>query len=744
LVVASPPATGAHGAGEADWLAALVNSTDDAIITKDRDAIITSWNPGAERIYGYSAREAVGRSITMLVPPHRAGEERRILDRILAGDRFDHYETDRLTKDGRMISVSITVSPLRDAEGHIVGASVIARDITIRRRLQRAQRFLAQAGASLDRSLDPRETLHSVARLVVPELGELAVIDLLGDDGQIEGAVAAVARDPADASALERLRREYPVDPTGSHPVARVLRTGRSELLPELSEETLGEIAQSEEHLEFMRRLRYRSALVAPLEARGRTLGTLSILHLGEGGVYTQDDLVLAEELARRAALAFDNARLYEELSHMREADRFLSEASKVLSGSLDYQETLRRVAELAVPRFADWCVVDVVGPRGALERVALAHRDPERVSLALEIERRYPQAPDAPTGVPNVIRTGKSEIYAEITDQMLVEGADDEQHLDALRQLGMASAMVVPMVAWQRTLGAITLVSSTPSRHFDEGALAQAEELGRRAGVALENARLYSERTRIARTLQASLLPRALPHIPGIELASRFRPAGEGLEVGGDFYDVFPAVDGTWLAVIGDVCGKGADAAGLTALARHTLRSLAQIEPGPGKILSRLNQTLLEQEETGDRFLTVLVLSLTVSGDRVDMRLAAGGHPHPLHVRADGEVEVVAVPGMLVGLFPDAKFEERRLGLVRGESLVLYTDGLTDAQAPERVLSSQDVAKRLQEAGARSAQEVVAAAEGLAAGAGGAGPRDDIALLAIHAALDVSGNGSR
>src|SRR5216684_7891933 len=135
-----------------------------------------------------------------------------------------------------------------------------------------------------------------------------------------------------------------------------------------------------------------------------------------------------------------------------------------------------------------------------------------------------------------------------------------------------MTSALVVPMVARQRTLGAITLVSSTEGRHFDAGDLAKAEELGRRAGLAVDNARLYSERSRVAQTLQASLLPRALPHIPGIELASRFRPAGEGLEVGGDFYDVFPAAGGNWMAVIGDVCGKGAEAAGLTALARYTV----------------------------------------------------------------------------------------------------------------------------------------------------------------------------
>jgi serine phosphatase RsbU (regulator of sigma subunit) len=344
----------------------------------------------------------------------------------------------------------------------------------------------------------------------------------------------------------------------------------------------------------------------------------------------------------------------------------------------------------------------------------------------------------DEPTGVPNVIRTGVAELYPHISDDLLAANADDEEHLAALRELGMVSAMIVPMVARQRTLGTVTLVSSTPTRRFDVDDLALAEELGRRAGVAVDNARLYSERTRVAETLQASLLPRALPHVPGVELASRFRPAGHGVEVGGDFYDVFAAAEGHWIAVIGDVCGKGAEAAGLTALARYTVRSLGQTEWRPAAVLAGLNRAVLQQEEAPERFLTVLVVSLEVGDGRVKLRLSAGGHPHPLLVRSGGGVEVVPVAGMLVGLFPDATFEERELELAPGETLMLYTDGLTDAQAPEEILSGDDVAQRLERAGAHTAQEVVAAAEEFAAGQGDAGPRDDIAVLALHVSADA------
>jgi serine phosphatase RsbU (regulator of sigma subunit) len=419
----------------------------------------------------------------------------------------------------------------------------------------------------------------------------------------------------------------------------------------------------------------------------------------------------------------------------MRETDRFLSESSRILSSSLDYEETLRRLAALAVPRLADWCVIDLAGPHGTLERVALEHRDRERVSLAIEIESRYPTGPDEPRGVPAVIRSGHAELYPTISEELLTEGARNEEHLAALRQLGMVSAMVVPMVGSDRTVGAITLVSSTPGRHFDERDLEAAEELGRRAGVAIENARLYSERNRVAQTLQASLLPRALPHIPGLELASRFRPAAEGIEVGGDFYDVFPAAGGAWMATVGDVCGKGADAAALTALARYTMRLLAQREASPSEVLRQLNQAVLRQEEAQERFLTAVLVSLQIAGDGVLARLAGAGHPHPLRVTAAGEVEALPLQGMLLGLFPEIQVGEAELELAPGEGLLLYTDGLTDARAPERILSTQDVAAGLKRAGARTSQELAAAAEELALGDEAPAPRDDIAILALHVA---------
>src|SRR5918994_1693610 len=268
-----------------------------------------------------------------------------------------------------------------------------------------------------------------------------------------------------------------------------------------------------------------------------------------------------------RVRLAINVTEDITELKRAEHGQRFLAEAGRVLAGSLDYQETLAAVARLAVPDIADWCAVDaIVG--GELKRLATAHSDPRKVAEVLEIAERYPPDPAAPTGVHAVLRNGRSEVYREISDELLVAAAQDEGHLALLRSIGMTSAMAVPMLLRGRAVGVITFVSAETGHAFDDTDLEVAESLASRAATAIENARLYEGRSAIARTLQASLLPPALPEAPGFELAASYRSASEGTEVGGDFYDVFNTAEDQWYAVVGDVCGKGAEAAAVTAMA--------------------------------------------------------------------------------------------------------------------------------------------------------------------------------
>jgi PAS domain S-box-containing protein len=424
------------------------------------------------------------------------------------------------------------------------------------------------------------------------------------------------------------------------------------------------------------------------------------------------------------------------EIKRAAEAQRLLAEASGVLAGSLDYEETLRAIAHLAVPEIADWCAVDLLDESGDIQHVAVAHKDPDRIALAEELRTRYPSDPESGTGVANVIRSGRPELYPEIPDAMLEAAARDEEHLRLIRSVGMVSAMAVPMTLRGRTLGAITLVSAESRRHFDDHDVTIAEDLATRAATAVDNARLYRTRSAIAQTLQASLLPPVLPELPGIEVAARYRAAGEGFEVGGDFYDLFSVGEDRWFAVVGDVCGKGAEAAAVTGLARYTIRTAAVRRRSPAAILGWLADEMLRQDPTGGRFCTIVCVRLDLSrpGGGADITVACGGHPLPLVRRADGSVEEVGTPGTLIGLVNDPLIEDRGATLRPGDTLVLYTDGLTEARAPAELWSSEDLAAALGRAADGSAEGVVEHLVAEALGGLSTPPRDDIAALALRA----------
>ena len=412
-----------------------------------------------------------------------------------------------------------------------------------------------------------------------------------------------------------------------------------------------------------------------------------------------------------------------------------------ILEESLDYEATLGSVSRLAVPWLADWCAIDMVEPGGALRRVTTAHVDPAKVHLAREWHERYPPNPRDTTGVPNVARTGVSEIYPEITDEMLVRGARDEEHLALVRSLGMRSAMIAPMIARGRTLGVITLIAAETGRSYDEADLLLAEELARRAATSIDNARLYTERSYIARTLQQSLLPPHLPDIPGVELAARYRPVGEGNEVGGDFYDLFDLGEGNWAVAIGDVSGKGAEAAALTALVRYSLRAVAAVEKRPSQVLSQVNDAMLRQR-TDSRFSTVAYARVETAGERVRAEITNGGHPLPVVARAGGRAEYVGEPGTLLGVVGDPRLSDTAVELARGDALVFYTDGVPEAGAPSRLIDPDELLRAVERCDLSSAAAIAEGVERTAVEAGDGNPNDDIAIVVIRVPGQITADG--
>jgi serine phosphatase RsbU (regulator of sigma subunit) len=410
--------------------------------------------------------------------------------------------------------------------------------------------------------------------------------------------------------------------------------------------------------------------------------------------------------------------------------ERLLSESSRMLSSSLDYETTLDNVAHLAVPGFADWCAVDLVDERGGIKEVALAHADPSKLVMAGDVQARYPTDPGSGRGVPNVIRTGEAELYVEIPDELPGEAARDQHHLALLQELGFRSAIFAPMVVAGRSIGAMTFVLAESGRRFDEHDFELAKELARRAAIAVQNSRLYAERAHIAQTLQRSLLPPLLPDIPGVEVAARFRPAGEGYEVGGDFYDVFNTGAG-WGFVIGDVCGKGPEAAALTGLARHTVRAAAMQEHDPSRILTLLSEAI-RREHSDSQFCTAAYGHLELRSVGAALTLASGGHPLPLMMSEDGDVEQVGVPGALLGSFANVDLTDQQLDLRPGSALVLYTDGVIEAGEPRGAFGLEGLVSVLRSSAGLSANEIAERIDTAVVGLSEE-PPDDVAVVVLR-----------
>jgi PAS domain S-box-containing protein len=356
---------------------------------------------------------------------------------------------------------------------------------------------------------------------------------------------------------------------------------------------------------------------------------------------------------------------------------RLLARVGELLASSLDYERTLQQVAELAVPRLADWCAVSMPDGRGAVRIVAVAHADPAKVALARRIAEHYPTSADAPTGAARSIREGASQLTNDIADEMLAAAAEDDEHLELLRALGMRAAITVPMSAAGQNVGAISLISAESARRFTVADVELAEELARRAGTAVENARLYTERSHIARTLQTGLLPGRLPHMPGWRVETLYRPAGDENWVGGDFYDAF-AVHGGWLVLVGDVAGRGPEAAALTGLARHTLRTAAQLLDDPLDAVGTLNAELRARDEMSLCSVAVVVLREDEEGG-VSAEIVCAGHPLPLLAR-DGAVEPVGGFSPMLGAYAVDDWRRTTVEVEPRDVLVLYTDGVFDA----------------------------------------------------------------
>ena len=365
-----------------------------------------------------------------------------------------------------------------------------------------------------------------------------------------------------------------------------------------------------------------------------------------------------------------------------RERLELLAGVNEAIGLASTSQEIMAGVVRAVVPRLADWCSIHVLADSTAkVPDVETYHVDPDMVALAQDLAERYPYDPEAPAGVPAIIRSGEPQFYPVIDEQVLDAVDADEDARRIVDQLALRSAVGVPLIKRGRVIGALQLVMTNSRRNYTEDDLALAEAVASRVASAIENRRLAEQQHVIATTLQQSLLPDRLPAIPGIDAAVRYWAVGEGTEVGGDFYDLFPTSEESWGAVVGDVCGTGPTAAAVTSMARHSIRQSAWRGDDPGDIFGWLNRAM--HEAGTDGFLTALYLDVRRSERGFDVDVASAGHPLPVLVRADGQASFVGEPGTLVGVFEKVRINPVPVALEPGDTLVLYTDGVSDLAPP-------------------------------------------------------------
>jgi serine phosphatase RsbU (regulator of sigma subunit)/PAS domain-containing protein len=434
-----------------------------------------------------------------------------------------------------------------------------------------------------------------------------------------------------------------------------------------------------------------------------------------------------------RAVLDDDGAvvmavSITEDITAVKRAElvqKLLADAGAALSSSLEVDLMLQAFAEVLAGQYVEWVMVNLPAPAGGVRLVAVANPDPEVVRATWEHERRFPARIEDPLGAPRILR-GEGPLLIAVADTERAEQVLPPERVVFLRELGLRSVLHVAIAPpTGPPLGALTLANRERNRALTQEDVQLAQELGRRAGVALQTVQLYDERSRIAATLQDSLLPEQLPDVEGFSLAVSYHPAAQDAWVGGDFYDVFPTPGG-WMVVVGDVAGQGAEAAALTAQARHTLRSAGTLTGDPVRALAHLNEMLVARTQLSLCTACVVVLPDATGGTA---RVVCGGHPLPVRVR-DGATEEVGAWGVMVGAYADATFAATDVDLRDEDLLLLYTDGVIDARSERGRFGIERL--RAAARGARDPQDAVTRVEQALEAFQTGAQADDTAVLVI------------
>jgi PAS domain S-box-containing protein len=683
----------------------VIDALHRAVVVSGHEGEILLWNRAAEGLYGWQEEEVLGRSILDVMVPKGDRELAAGIFAILAAGKSWRGDFNVARRDGLTIRVNSVNQPVLDEQGNLVGIVGVSEDVTEQRQLeQRAEDLSARLSLAL-------------------EAGGLGTWRSNLRTGETDW----------DAK-VEQLFGLGPGEFDGTY------ETYVSLLHPEDAPEVLATVeaaVASKSAYVVDHRVVWPDGSVHWLQGKGRAIldddgevvGTIGCV----ADVTEQMIALLEREKLTAAALAAaENERV------SRERIEFLGQINDALSTATSRAEVMHNVTRAAVPRLGDWCAIFVLPDADAIvPDIDIAHVDPEMIAYARKLSKRFPYDPSAQTGIPAVIRSGLSEFYPEIDDEIIDHADATDEARDVVHELALRSAIAVPLVKQGRILGAIQFVNVESSRRYTTDDLALAHAAAARIASSLEYIRLNEHQRKIATTLQASLLPAKLPHIGGVDIAVRYWATGEGTVVGGDFYDVFEVDDDHWAVVVGDVCGTGPAAAALTGLARHTIRASAWHGADHGGVLRNVNNAVLRSGHV--TFCTAVYGTLARSTGGFTFRVASGGHPLPIVKRAAGGTETIGEPGTLLGAFADSQSVTASVLLGPGDTMLLYTDGVTDV-APPHDLGTEALCELFgaSSAGGSSAGEVAdRLGRELSAILPLAERNDDIALLVVKIATE-------
>ncbi|MGV9420616.1 SpoIIE family protein phosphatase [Streptomyces sp. NPDC003674] len=686
--------------------------------------VLEAANPAFFTAIGEGRRERTGVPLAELMPELPAQGFIALLDQVFrTGTRHVGRDARVLIGPGdeaREAYFDFTYEARRDAGGNVIGVRMIGVETT---HVKHARRLAAEQRALLEqiaRQAPLSDVLDGMCRSIEELSPEVIVSVLLADeDGRHLRHGAAPSLPDFYNRAIDGIATGEGMGSCGTAGHRR-----RTVIVTDIAADPLWD---------DFRGLAGRAGLAAcwstPILGRDeQLLGTFAMYHRTPRA--PQDtDLALARVIADTAALAIERhraeqARLAADAREKAARDdlAFLLAASTALSGQLDERQTLQRLATLSSPVLAPLAAVDVL-ESGRVHRVAAAApADDARALLASHV----PARDDEDDAVARVLASGLTEVARRTPTGP-----------GPWRELGVTGYVCVPLLDRGRPFGALTLLA-TDAHPFDGHRVALAEELARRAASAARNARQYEQSAALARDLQTGLLLPDLPRIPGARLAAFYHPAGEGLEIGGDFYDVFPRGDGSWAFILGDVCGRGAKAATTTALVRHTARAVAPLLDDPVDVVKAVDKALNDRyAHQNNGFVTLVHGHLAPTADGLAVHLVRAGHTLPLLLDTDHRVDTVEAPGGLLGIGIPPRLAARRFTLRPGESLFLYTDGITECRTEESEQYGEvRLAKALASVPRRpgAADIVEAVAEDVRRYVAGANVEDDQAALVITA----------